>query len=437
MTQPTRSGRRPRPARRAPAASIPCSANIRQIALDNGIRVLAYENFASPAVVVSGYLQAGARDESPAEAGLAGFTTDCMMRGTQRFTYEQIFEQVESIGANLSVSAGMHTTGFFAKSLVEDLPLMLDLLSDVVIRPTFPEAEVERERGEWLTGLDERANSTRAMAGLAFNELCYPEGHSYHYSTDGYPETARAIARNQVADFHRGFFAPQGMVITVVGAIDAGQACDQAARAFGDWQAARPPRAELPPAPPISGRLRRHVAMPGKSQTNLLWGYPGPSRSDPDWIALSLMNSILGQFGMYGRLGESVRKEEGLVYYIGSRFEGGLGPGAWYVYAGTNPATVDRVVDISLGEVRRIRSRKVTAVELDDNQRYFIGVTPLQLETNEGIAGQILNMERYQLGLDYLAQYPGLVQSITLQNIQAVARKWLGTEDFVLATAGS
>jgi len=118
--------------------SLPCEANIAQLTLKNGIRVLAYENFASPAIVVSGYLNAGARDESSAKAGLASFASDCLMRGTDRFSYEQIFESTESIGANLSVSSGMHSTGFFSKSLAEDMPFMLDMLNDVIRHPTFP-----------------------------------------------------------------------------------------------------------------------------------------------------------------------------------------------------------------------------------------------------------------------------------------------------------
>ncbi len=417
--------------------------------MSNGIRVFAYENFASPAVVVSGYLMAGARDEAPAgapgsaavnggpnRAGLAGFVADCLTRGAGSLSYEQIFERVESIGATIGVSGGMHTTGFYTKSLAEDLPLMLDLLSDVLIRPTFPEAEIEKERGEWLTSLEERANSARAMTSLAFNELCYPDGHPYRYSIDGYPETARAITRDELAAFHQTYFAPQGMVITVVGGVRTEDAHALVQRAFGDWHATRRARQHLPPAPKIEGQHRRHVSMPGKAQSSLMLGYPGPSRHDPDWIKLALMNSILGQFGMYGRLGESVRKDEGLVYYIGSRFEGGIGPGAWYIYAGVNPKSVDRVVEVSLAEVRRIRDRKVRPQELQDNQSYFTGSLPLQMETNEGVANQIVNMVRYDLSLDYLLRYPELVHSITPADIQAVARKWLDPDNFVMVTAG-
>ncbi|MCL5995644.1 MAG: hypothetical protein M1546_06260, partial [Chloroflexi bacterium] len=102
-----------------------------------------------------------------------------------------------------------------------------------------------------------------------------------------------------------------------------------------------------------------------------------------------------------------------------------------------NPDTVDRVVDISIAEVRRIQNKKVSAAELDDNKSYFTGVMPLQMETNEGIAAQIINMVRYGLGLDYLLQYPGLVNAVTVADVRAAAQKWLNPEHFVLTTAGS
>lgn len=417
--------------------SLPCAANIADFRLKNGIRVLAYENFASPAAVVSGYFNVGARDESPDKAGLAGFVADCLTRGTQKRSYEQIFEEAESVGATSGISSAMHTTSIFAKSLAEDLPLMLDHLSDQLRNPTFPPDELDKERAEWLTGLEERANNTRAMASMAFGHYCYPKGHPYHYPADGTPETAKAITRDDVMQFHRTYYSPQDMVITVVGAVKADDAHKLVAAAFEDWQATRPARPELPAAPRPNGIVRHHVAMPGKSQSNLIWGYPSLPRTHPDWTACALMNSILGQFGMYGRMGESVRKEEGLVYYIGSSFDGGPGPGAWHCYAGTNPNTIDRVLDISRAEVKRMQDRKVKPIELEDNQLYFTGSLPLGLETNEGIAGQIVNQVRYNLGLDYLLHYTERINAITADDIQRVARTWLDADNFVVISAGA
>lgn len=422
--------------------SLPHSENIAQFVLPNGVQLYVYENFASPSVVITGYLIAGALDEprddgTAAKAGLADFVADCLTRGTQRFSYEQIFDLTESIGASLSISGGMFTTGFFAKSLAEDLPFTLDLLSEVLRRPTFPESGVEKERAEWLAGLQERANSVLGMCRLAFYQLCYPRDHPFHHSVSGYVETANAITLDDVRRFHATYYAPADMVITIVGAVSAARVHDWVAAHFGDWDAVRPPRHVAITAPKIVGQHRHHVSMPGKSQSVLFLGYPGPSRLDPDWLPCAMMNSILGQFGMYGRLGKRTRKEEGLVYYIGSYFEGGLGPGPWKAHAGTNPATVDRVVELVMEEMRRMRERRVKPVELDDIKSYFVGTLPLEMETNEGIAGQILNMVRYRRGLDWLLTYPERVHAVTAADIQAAAQKWLDPENFALATAGA
>ncbi len=421
----------------AVGGSVPCAANIAQFELPNGVRVLAYENFSSPAVVITGYLLNGALDETRDQAGLAGFVTDCLTRGTERFSYEQIFEQTESIGAGLSVSGGMYTTSFFGKSLAEDLSLMLVLLADVLRRPTFPKAEVEKERAEWLTSLQERENNTRAQCSLAFHALCYPKTHPFSWSSDGYMDTAKALTCNDLRAFQHTHYSPQGMVITVVGAVKAEQVRDQVAAMFGDWAATRVSQRSMPIAPPLKKISRKHVKMPGKSQSNLMLGFPALPQTHPDWLACQLMDSILGQFGMYGRLGESVRKEEGLVYYIGSRFDGGLAQGPWYVSAGTNPKTIDRVVQIALTEVQRMVDKKVTPTELRENKSYFIGSIPFQMETNEGIAGQIVSMLRYGRGLDYLLEFPDRVNAITAADVQRVAQTWLNTERYVLATAGA
>jgi zinc protease len=419
-----------------PTTSLPHSGNVAVFDLANGIRIFVYENFASPAVVVSGFLRCGAADEPRELAGLAGFAADCLMRGTSSHSYSEIFERTEAVGASISVSSGVFNTGFFAKSLAEDLPMMIGLLAEVLRAPTFPEHEVERERAEWLASLQERSNSTRAMAALAFYEAAYPQSHPFHYSSDGYPETAQRITRDDAARFHRDFFTPVGMNIIIVGAVRAADARDRVAAAFDDWSAARPSRAATPPAPPLTRTFRRHISMPGKSQTAVLLGHPALPGKHPDWLACSLMNSILGIFGMYGRLGESVRKEEGLAYYIGSRFDGGSSNGAWTLSAGTNPDTVERVVEIALAEIRRIRDRKVSTRELEDNQRYFVGSLPLQMETNEGIAGQLVAMARNDRPLDYLLTWPDRVHAVTTADVQAAARKWLSPDAYVLITAG-
>lgn len=416
--------------------SIPGPKDIKRHQLPNGIVVLVRENHVSPSVVVGGYLQVGACDERPEQAGLAVFTAGGLMRGTVNRTFEQIYEELESVGASVGVSGGTHTTGFGAKSLAEDLPLALDTLADVLRQPIFPGDEIEKLRGEILADLAERVHDTQRMAGLTFNELAYPEGHPYARSLSGYTETIGALNRDDLAEFYAGGYGPLGMVIVVVGAVEAADALAQIEAVFGDWEGGAYERAPLPDAPRITEVRRQVVSIPDKTQSDIILGYPGPARAAPDFLDAFVCNTILGVFGLMGRLGEKVREEQGLAYYSYSRVSGGPGPGPWRVIAGVNPANVEPALAGIRAELRRICEEPVKAEELDDSKAFITGSLPLQLETNEGVAQAILNMERYELGLDYLQRYADLIGEITVEQVQAVARHWLDPDAYALAIAG-
>lgn len=416
--------------------SIPGLNDITRHEMRNGIVVLVRENHNSPSVVTSGYLQAGGYDERPEQAGLAAFAAAALMRGAAKRGFEQIYEELESVGAKVGVSAGTHTTGFGTKSLIEDLPLALDVLADVLRHPTFPLGEVEKLRGEILTDLEERAHDTRRMAGLTFYELAYPQEHPYARSLSGYTETISQLSRNDLAEFHAGGYGPQGMVIVVVGAVKTADALAQIESALGDWEGHIYERPPLPDAPPITEVRERTVHIPGKTQSDIVLGYPGPSRTSQDFLDAVVCNTILGVFGLMGRLGEKVREEQGLAYYSFSRVDGGPGPGPWRTIAGVNPANVEQAVAGIRAEINRICTEPVGEEELADNKAFITGSLPLRLETNEGMAQAILNMERYNLGLDYLQRYADLVNEITVERVQGVAQRWLDPDAYALAVAG-
>jgi zinc protease len=416
--------------------AIPGPEDIVRHELSNGITVLARENHSSPSVVIGGYLPVGAYDEQPQQAGLAAFTASALMRGTTNRTFEQIYQELESVGASAGVSGGTHTTGFGTRSLVEDLPLVLDILADALRHPTFPDDGVEKRRGEILTSLEERAHDTRRMASLTFYELAYPKDHPYARSLSGYAETVSELTRDALAGFYAGGYGPQGMVVVVVGAVETAVALAQVEAAFGDWEGNSYERVPLPEVPRITEVRERAVSIPGKTQSDIVLGYPGPARAAPDFMDAVVCNTILGVFGMMGRLGDNVRDKQGLAYYSFSRVAGGPGPGPWQVIAGVNPANIDPAITSIREEIRRICETPVSEQELDDNKAFITGSLPLRLETNQGVARSILDMERYSLGLDYLQRYADLIGSITIEQVQAVAQRWLNPDAYALSIAG-
>jgi len=416
--------------------SIPGPESITRRQLPNGIVVLVRENHNSPSVVVSGYLLVGSYDEDPSQAGLSAFTADGLMRGTANRTFEQIYEEVEAVGASVGVSGGTYATTFGTKSLAEDLSLTLSVLSDVLRHPTFPSEEMERLRGEILTDLEERAHDTRRMASLTFHELAYPQGHPYARSLSGYPETIAKISRDDLAAFYAGGYGPQGCVIAIVGAVETAKALARVEAALGDWESPTYTREPLPDVPRIAKIRQRAVTIPGKTQSDILLGYPGPARTSPDYLDAFLGNSILGIFGLMGRLGDTVREAQGLAYYSYSLVEGGPGPGPWRVIAGVNPANVEQAIDSIRSEIRRLCQEPVGQEELDDNKAFITGSLPLSLETNSGVANVLVRMERYGLGLDYLERYTDLIGSISAERVQVAAQRWLDPDAYAVAIAG-
>jgi len=416
--------------------SLPGSDDIYREALPNGITILTRSNFNSPSVVVSGYFNAGAIFDTDEKLGLADFVTSALMRGTKKRSFDEIYYALESVGASLSFNTGVHKSGFHGRSLVEDLPLLLSLLAESLTQPAFPKAEIEKLRSQLLTGLTIRAQDTSEMASMLFDGILFRD-HPYSRPEDGHTETIQRITRDDLAKFHRETYGPRGMVIVLVGGVKAEEAVRQVKRAVGGWQVKGQKEAqELPPVKILKKTVQKSHKIAGKSQSDLIVGTNGPKRKDPEFMPALLGNNVLGQFGMMGRIGEVVREKSGLAYYAGSSLNAGLGPGSWEVSAGVNPQNVKKATELIISELRRFVDEGVTADELADTQANFIGRLPLSLESNGGVVNALLNIERYDLGLDYYRSYENMIHEVTRADVLSAGQKYIDPDKLAIAVAG-
>lgn len=405
-----------------------------RVVLDNGLILLVRENHAAPVVVIDGYVPAGAIHDPHGKTGAASFVASMLTRGSASYSFDDINEQVESVGASLSISADDHTTSFSATSLGEDFPAMLQIMADLLRRPTFPADYVERVRKQKLVRIQERDEDTQEVAGMAFAAALFGD-HPYGRTVLGDAQSVAAIRRDDLFELHAATYTPQSSILVIVGDVETPRVVDLVQRLFGDWQG---PAANqfVPPLAPLTGPQQRHIVVPGKVQADLIVGNRAAARHHPDFFPLRVANTILGRFGMMGRLGDVVREELGLAYYATSSHDTGPVSGSWYALAGVNPVHVEPALAAIRDEFARLAAEPVAAEELADTQAYLTGIVPLQLETNDGVAATLLTIEWYGLGLDYLYRYADLVNGVGVADVQRVARTYLDPATAVTVVAG-
>jgi len=416
--------------------SLPGSEDITRVELPNGIVVLARENFFSQSVAVQGFIRSGSLYDPPEKLGLSGLTASLMMRGTQNRGFDQLFEAQESVGARLAINSGTHLTSLSGYCLAEDLLGQLGLLAEMLREPLFDPIEMEKLRKQFLTGLDLRANDTGAIAELNFDALIYGS-HPYARPDEGYPETIKSITREDVLEHHRTIFGPEGMALCVVGAVKSNQAVEWINQTFGDWKNPdQRKEIQISDAIPPEKPQRKHVTLPGKIQTDLIMGVMAMKRDDPDYIPAQLANSILGEFGMMGRIGMEVREKSGLAYYAASGLGASIAQGTWDFNARVNPENLEKTIALINQVIRDFLKEGVQQEDLRDNQDAFIGRLPLGLESNRGVAKAVLDLERKKRGFDYYYNFADMVRAITPERVTEVARKYLTTPNHVISSCG-
>jgi zinc protease len=403
----------------------------------NGLVLLHNRAAANPSVVVRALVRAGSSRETPGEHGIAGLTGRMLRQGTYGIDKSALAEELDGMGAGLSVDVGYALVSISIKCLSGDFGRAMEILAELLRRPTFPAEELERMKGQILTDLKEMNDNTRVVCERTWRELAYPSTHPYHRLTVGTAESVGSATRDDLSAFHTAWYGPNQTTLMVVGDVPLDDAAAVAERQFDDWPGARIERVEstLPASDPPP-RQMREVDMVGKTQGDVAIGLPTLDRTSPDYYALSFANHILGRMYFMGRFGEKVRDEQGLAYYAYSELHGSFGRGAWLIRAGVNPRNLDQALGSIDAELKRFLAEGPTPDEQADGVSSLLGGLPRQLETNEGAAALMGEIELYDLGLDYLERYPDIVRSLTREQVTEVARRWIEPDHLVTAIAG-
>jgi zinc protease len=409
--------------------------------LANGLTVLAKETRTTPAVTIYAGFHAGTAYDPPECAGLAHFVAKTIDRGTESRSADQIAEELDVRGVSLTVAVNRHAMWLVCTCLAEDFEQILALVGDIAIRPVFPPNEVETRRGEIMTLLRQDQDNPATVAVEALMRMLYGDDHVYGRPVRGTPQTVEQITVEDLRGFHRSRFAPQVLSLAVVGDVDPERAVAATASVFGNWRAGNW-RADAPVAmhfgdlEPARDRRTTVIPMMNKSQTDVACGFVTIRRRDPQYYAYWVMNNILGQYALGGRLGDSIRERQGMAYYTFSSLDPSLAPGPLVVRAGVSPENVQRAVASIDLELSRFAADGPTDRELAESKQYLIGSMPRTLETNVGIATFLQTAELFGLGLDYDLRLPGLLGAVTRDQVHEAARAVLDPSRATVVVAG-
>jgi zinc protease len=401
--------------------------------------LLIYENHASPTVQLSLALRAGQFLDPPGLPGVAQLTAAMLKRGTRRRSKLEIAQMLEDVGADLEIHANRFLIRGSGQSLSQDTAQLLSTLAEILREPTFPKDELAKLNQQVIGHLKRQQEQTGVRAFERFLQIVYePTNPFYQPPVQQQIAAIESLSVEDLRGFYERYYGAATAVLVVVGDVNAEVIEQQAKELFGDWSAGTPAPINIERTRPQAGVRREVVVMEDKSNADVVLGHAGQlRRTDPDYYSASIANAALGHSPLSSRLGLRVRDQEGLTYGIVSRFiEPGFGDGPWAVSLTVNPENVDQALDSTLDVIKSYTQGGITKKELEDEKSSFIGSFIVGLDTNAGLASQLLSAEVFGFGPGYLDNLPKLVQAVTQDQVNAAIQRYIQPESFVTVIAG-
>jgi zinc protease len=404
---------------------------IQKFELANGLRLLVKEGHRLPFVEFRAVFKGGVLVESPDNNGVTQLTGNLLLKGTKNRSAEEIARQIESVGGTIDSYGGNNSFGVNAEVMNTDFATGLELLADVLLAPTFPGPELEREREVQLAAIRAQKDHLLPSAFKAARRLLFGKSG---YGLDALG-TEESVQKLQVADlrtFHQKYAFPGNCVLAIYGDVETASVRAAVEQAFGSWPTSSSVPSPLAPRPTPLDSVRRTAESHDKKQAVLVLCFAGTTLFDPDRYALELLQEACSDLG--SRLFLRIREKLGLAYYVGAQNLVGLAPGYFAFYAGTAADKVDLVEKEFLSEVELLRREGLSPEELSRAKAKVIGQKKIARQDLGQLAMANALDELYGLGYANLDREDALFEAVTLDQIRAIARKYLLPHAFVIAT---
>ncbi len=398
-------------------------SEVKKFVLRNGLRLLVREDSTLPLVSIYAAFRGGLLAETPENNGITRLLSRTMLKGTSNRTAAQLAEEIESAGGRIGADSGNNSFSVSVEVMKPDLALGLDVVSDVLQNPAFPQSEVDLEKGAQIAAIKAEDEQITAVARNVMREKLFG-AHPYALRGSGRPESVAKITPSDLQAFHDQYVVAQNGVIAVFGDVKAEEVLELFEKDFGSMPAGKLALSEPPkpvgPASPVSAVEERN-----KQQAVVMIGYPGADVLDPDRVSLDLLNEASNDLG--SRFFNRIREQLGLAYFVGAGNFLGLAPGSFVFYLGTDPKKVEAVSTEFQQEIDGLSREGLTAEELSRAKKKLLGSEAIRNQSNSAFAASVAVDELVGLGFDNHLRRKKDVQAVTIENIRRVAAKYFNT----------
>ena len=405
-----------------------------RVVLDNGLVLLLLEQHELPLVDFHFVFRTGSVSDPAGKEGLADITLALLRKGTQRHTAEQIAEELDFLGAELDASTSLEWSSVSAQFLAKDVETGLGLMADMLVRPTFPEAEFRKVVDLHVDELREAKDNPRSVIGEYFAAFLFA-GHHFGRPRGGTEKSLPEITRSDVLRFHEAYVRPNNAILAVVGDFKSGDMKKHVESAFQKWEKNPVTTAQTTVATALTGKTVLLVDKPDAVQTYFQIGNVGVAMGNPDDATLDVVNTIFGgRFTSW--LMTELRTKSGLSYNAHSRFVQRKVPGPFYISSFTRTADTEKAMDLALEVLDRLHEQGISQEELQSAQNYIRGQYPPDYESSGALATAIAELEFYGLDRAWINEHTRKTDAVTVEQARAAITAHYPRENLAIVMIG-
>jgi len=405
-----------------------------KVVLKNGLTVLLLEKHSVPMVSVAGIVKAGGLYDPTGMEGLASTTAGLLRKGTKTRTAQQFAGDIDFIGGTFEADASADYSSFGAEFLSKDMAKGLELVSDALLHPTFPQAELDKLLAQSVDGVKAAKDSARDVIFQYYEGYLY-NGKRYGRPTGGDEVSLKKIQRDAIVKFYETYYTPGNMILAVAGDFNPAEMKKKIEEIFGGWPAKAAPSVKEEAAGPMKGKKLLLVNKADATQTYFVVGNVGISATDPDRVAIEVVNTVFGS-RFTSMLNEALRVESGLSYGATSFFSMQKEPGPFAMYSFTRNETTGKAIDLALEVLKKLHTNGLTAEQLSSAKSYLKGQFPPMIETSGQLARLIARYEFLGLDDNEVNQFEQRIDGVTPEMAKQVIAKHFPLENLTFVLVG-